>query len=51
MEGGSLLDRLQRAEPTEKQLKQMSFLEEKRTRIDVDCRKLFVDRALYNRMV
>ncbi|KAB8073257.1 nucleosome assembly protein [Aspergillus leporis] len=37
MEGGSLLDRLQRAEPTEKQLKQMSFLEEKRTRIDVDC--------------
>ncbi|KAB8225674.1 nucleosome assembly protein [Aspergillus novoparasiticus] len=35
--GASLLDRLQGSEPTEAQLKKMSFLEEKRSRIDVDC--------------
>ncbi|KAE8348437.1 nucleosome assembly protein [Aspergillus coremiiformis] len=36
-QGALLLDRLQKPEPTEQQLKKMSFLEEKRVRIDVDC--------------
>ncbi|KAE8380763.1 nucleosome assembly protein [Aspergillus bertholletiae] len=35
--GAALLDRLQRSDATEAQLKKMSFLEEKRSRIDVDC--------------
>lgn len=42
--GASLLDRLQGSEPTEAQLKKMSFLEEKRSRIDVDCRKSYIHR-------